>query len=137
MVTVLSVSGLLQRLFFEHFSSTSFVLLDASRVVAFLVGFRSQSKRHVAYIHFVGVDPHYRGRGLGRSMYLKFFDVVQALGCMQVQSITSPSNKASIQFHLAMGFEVVKGDGVVDAVSVHKDYAGVGQHRVVFSKSLV
>ena len=131
-----AVRQLLPRLFFEHFTSTSFVLVDNNKRVAFLVGFRSQSQPQFAYIHFVGVDPTHRGQGLGRSLYLHFFAVLKSLGCTEVQCITSPVNKASLAFHSALEFEIVPGNLVIDGIAVHRDHAGSGQHRVVFRKSL-
>jgi predicted GNAT superfamily acetyltransferase len=130
------VRSLLQRLFFEHFSSTSFVLIDETKIVGFLIGFRSQSQPHTAYIHFVGVDPSYRGNGLGRSLYLRFFDAVKSLGCTEVECITSPVNKVSLQFHTAMGFQTIAGDGVIDDIPVHCNHAGKDQPRVLFSRQL-
>jgi len=122
--------------FFEHFNTTSFVLVETPQIIGFLVGFQSQSQPQVAYIHFVGVDPEHRGKGLARSLYLHFFDSMHSRGCAEVQCITSPVNKPSIAFHEAMGFEIVPGDGMVDDVSVHKHHAGIEQHRVVFRRQL-
>jgi len=56
----------LPRLFFEHFTDTSFAAERDGRLAGFLVGFISQSRPGEAYIHFVGVDPAERGKGLGR-----------------------------------------------------------------------
>lgn len=131
-----SVRQLLPRLFFEHFNDTSLVLTEESGIIAFLVGFRSQSQPHVAYIHFIGVDPAQRGKGLARMLYLKFFEHMKSLGCTEVQCITSPVNKTSIAFHTAMSFNIVPGDSVVDDVPVHRHHAGAEQHRVVFCKML-
>src|SRR2546428_6880359 len=71
--------GLLPRLFFEHFGSTSFFVGAGSDPEAFLVGFRSQSVPSLAYIHFVGVKPELRGRGVGRLLYEQFFEPPSAL----------------------------------------------------------
>jgi ribosomal protein S18 acetylase RimI-like enzyme len=66
---------LLQRLSFQHFSDSSFLLeREDGELVAFLVGFMSQARSDESYIHFVGVDPAERGRGLGRHLYRLFFD---------------------------------------------------------------
>jgi GNAT superfamily N-acetyltransferase len=63
------MAGMLPRLFFEHFTDTSFAAERDGRLVGFLAGFISQSRPGEAYIHFVGVDPAQRGRGLGRLLY--------------------------------------------------------------------
>lgn len=49
-------------------------------------------------------------------------------------SITAPCNRSSIAFHLAMGFVLESGDGVVGGVPVRLDHAGEGGHRAVFHR---
>ena len=131
-----TVHPLLPRLFAEHFNSTSSVIVDNEVIIAFLIGFRSQSHLDTGYIHFVGVHPAYRQQSLGRQLYTHFFDQMRSLGCTQVQCITSPSNKVSIGFHFKMGFEIVNGNMINDDVSVSRNHAGEGQHRVIFTKSI-
>jgi hypothetical protein len=130
------VAHLLPRLFFRHFSNTSFAIDGEDGIQGFLVGFRSQSDPLLAYIHFVGVGPRCRGRGLGRLLYLQFFDAVKAMGCTQVECITSPVNSGSVHFHRAMGFELVDGGLEQNGFPVVVDEAGPGQHRVKFRRHL-
>jgi GNAT superfamily N-acetyltransferase len=130
------VRALLQRLFFEHFRPTSFALTEGDDVAGFLVGFRSQSWPAVGYVHFIGVRPDLRARGLGRMLYEHFFKVVSGLGCTEVRAITSPVNEASVRFHRRLGFTLLPGGGEVDGYPVFPDHAGPGQHRVLFSKRL-
>jgi GNAT superfamily N-acetyltransferase len=130
------VSHLLPRLFFEHFSTTSFVLVEGDEVLAFLVGFRSQSLPRVAYIHFVGVAPDRRGVGHGRLLYERFFAQAASLGCTEVRCITSPANAGSIAFHRRMGFDLVDAGGEHDGIPVSPDHAGPGQARVLFRRLL-
>lgn len=130
------VRHLVHRLFFEHFSSTSFALVEAGEVCAFLIGFRSQSQPHIAYIHFVGVAPSRRSKGHGRLLYSAFFERVVALGCTEVQCITSPVNAGSIAFHQHMGFGIVHTGAEQGGIPVSLNHAGEGQHRVLFRKLL-
>jgi predicted GNAT superfamily acetyltransferase len=130
------VRQMVQRLFFDHFTSTSFVITNADKVSAFLIGFRSQSQPHVAYIHFVGVSPTTRHQGLGRALYDAFFERVSAMGCTEVHCITSPVNTGSIGFHKSLGFSLVSTGAEQDGVPVSLNHAGEGQHRVLFRKSL-
>lgn len=74
------MADMLPRLFFEHFTDTSFAAERDGELVGFLVGFVSQSHPAEAYIHFVGVHPGQRGRELGRQPYEHFFAAVQARG---------------------------------------------------------
>lgn len=130
------VSEKLPRLFFRYFGETSFAVEEDGRIVAFLVGFVSSAEGGEAYIHFVGVDPEYRGREIGRGLYEAFFEEARWCGCHRMRSVTSPVNKGSIAFHGRMGFDIEPGDGEVDGVSVHEDYDGDGGAKVVFVKAL-
>jgi ribosomal protein S18 acetylase RimI-like enzyme len=122
------MAPMLPKLFFLHFEGTSFVAEDEEgRLVAFLIGFVSQSDPQEAYVHFVGVAPEQRGSGVGRELYERFFAVVKGLGCSIVRCVTSPANADSIAFHEALGFEVDR---------VASDYDGPGEDRVLFVKSL-
>src|SRR5215510_7574719 len=122
------MAPMLPKLFFLHFEGTSFVAEDdESRLVAFLIGFLSQTDADEAYIHFVGVAPEQRGSGLGRALYERFFEVVRADGRTRVRCVTSPANTGSVAFHESLGFEVE---------SVAKDYDGPGEDRVLFVKQL-
>lgn len=119
---------LLPRLFFQHFTDTSWVLEGPSgELTAFLVGFRSQSHPLVAYVHFVGVDPALRRGGTARALYDHFFAQMRALGCSEVHCITGPSNTGSQAFHTALGFTVA---GPLE------DYDGPGQTRMTFVRSI-
>src|SRR5262249_23870045 len=130
------VRGLLQRLFFEHFGSTSFFVGTGADPEAFLVGFRSQAIPSLGYVHFVGVKPELRGRGLGRMLYERFFEAAHAVGCTSVECITSPVNTGSVAFHQRMGFTLLPSALIVNGFPVVASHAGEGQHRVVFRKSL-
>lgn len=127
---------LLQRLFFEHFNSTSFVFEDARGIRAFVIGFRSQTNPAAAYIHFVGVDPNLRQHGLAKRLYQKFFTTVAALGCTEVHCITSPVNTGSIAFHTHLGFEILTGNAEQDGLQITLNHGGLDAHRVLFRKRL-
>jgi ribosomal protein S18 acetylase RimI-like enzyme len=129
------VAEKLPRLFFRYFAGTSFAVEDDGELVAFLVGFVG-SPAHEAYIHFVGVRPDLRSRGLGRELYGMFFEEARRRGCRTVRAITSPVNTGSIGFHASMGFEVLEGDGAADGVSIHPDYDGDGKDKVVFVREI-
>jgi ribosomal protein S18 acetylase RimI-like enzyme len=130
------MAGLLPRLFFTHFQDTSFVIEEGDHLIAFLIGFVSQTKPHQAYIHFVGIHPHQRKRGLGKRLYELFFETVRARGCDSVHCITAPINSGSIAFHRRMGFQIEKSDHERDGVAFSADYDGLGQDRVLFVKML-
>ena len=118
---------MLPKLFFLHFEGTSFVAEDDGMLVAFLIGFLSQTDPDEAYIHFVGVAPEQRGSGIGRELYERFFSVVAEQGCTLVRCVTSPVNEGSVAFHESLGFAA---EGVV------RDYDGPGEDRVLLVKQL-
>jgi ribosomal protein S18 acetylase RimI-like enzyme len=126
----------LPRLFFEHFTGTSFAAERDGELAGFLVGFISQSRPGEAYIHFVGVHPGQRGRGLGRQLYQHFFAVVRAQGALLVRAVTAPVNQGSIKFHRQMGFDIETGDTEINGVPVTSGYDGAGHDRVRFVKHL-
>ena len=127
---------MLPRLFFVHFRPTSFVVEEGGQILGFLVGFLSQTYQEQAHVHFVGVDPGHRGRGIGRMLYDRFFAEVLDLGRSEVWCVTSPVNTGSIAFHRRLGFEPVPGDAEIDGVAVVSDYDGRGEARVVFRREL-
>lgn len=129
-------TALLPRLFFQHFTDTSFIVEDGGgRLVAFLIGFRSASRPHIAYIHFVGVAPELRRQGVARDLYERFFALMRDRGCTAVAAITGPVNRRSQSFHRTLGFTQA-GDTEVDGVLAYLDYDGPGEHRVTFTRHL-
>lgn len=129
------VADKLPRLFFRYFAETSFAVEEGGEVVAFLVGIVG-SPPEEAYVHFVGVRPDYRSRGVARRLYEAFFEKARDRGCHSVRAITSPVNKGSIAYHAKLGFDVVPGDGETDGVRVHTNYDGDAKEKVVFRKGL-
>ncbi|MGF9905837.1 N-acetyltransferase family protein [Brevibacillus porteri] len=130
------MSDMLPKLFFIHFQSTSFIVEENGEVIAFLIGFLSQTFPGEAYIHFVGVHPDKRKDGWGRELYHHFFQTVKQKGCDTIRCITSPVNKGSIAFHTKLGFAVEKGDKMVDGIAVTTNYDGKGNDRVTFVKKI-
>ena len=127
---------LLPRLFFQHFTGTSFVAEHEGQLAGFLIGFLSQSRPDESYIHFVGVSPALQGHGLGRRLYERFFEISRAHGRSRVRALTSASNGGSYRFHLGMGFEVEPGPGLFEGRRTHPDYDGPGLDRVLFSRAI-
>lgn len=131
---------LLPRLFFQHFTVLSEVVeaVDVTgvpRLAAFLIAFQSATHPERVYIHFVGVDPQWRGRGIASSLYGRLFAAARELGCSRVDAITSPANRGSQAFHATMGFEA-SGDSVIEGVTAYADYDGPGHARVALTRPL-
>lgn len=98
------IQHVLPRLFLDHFHRTSLIAETSDDLAGFLVGFLSPSLPDTAYIHFVGVNPAFRGTGLARRLYETFFALARTDGRTAVRALTSPQNTGSIAFHKAMGF---------------------------------
>jgi ribosomal protein S18 acetylase RimI-like enzyme len=131
-----AVAAMLPKLFFVHFHQTSFVAEDHGERIGFVVGFLSPALPDEAYIHFVGVNPDYRGRGVGRELYERFFQMARRANRSRVRCVTSSLNAASIAFHRAMGFAI---EGIDDGSAwfpIHYGYDGPGEDRVLFRKEL-
>ena len=119
------MAAMLPRLFFVHFRDTSFLAEEEGRLAGFLCGFLSQTYPDEAYVHFVGVDPAFRGRGVGRLLYERFYDAIAPRRI--VRCVTSPVNEASIAFHTSIGFEVEQ---------TAANYDGAGGDRVLLVRRL-
>jgi ribosomal protein S18 acetylase RimI-like enzyme len=131
-----NMSDMLPKLFFVHFRNTSLVAERKGKIVGFLIGFLSQTFQDQAYIHFAGVHPDYRRKGLAGKLYRHFFEIARKHGCNAVRSVTSPVNKLSIAFHLQMGFSIEPGDILIEGISVTENYDGYDNARVLFVKLL-
>ena len=131
-----AVSAMLPKLFFVYFCETSFVAEVKDDLIGFLVGFLSPAGTEEAYIHFVGVHPDYRKRGVGRRLYEQFFQVAQRAGRCRVRCVTSPGNHISLSFHRGMGFHPCGGAVDGSEVPIHREYDGPGEDRVLLVKEL-
>ncbi|GAA2734350.1 GNAT family N-acetyltransferase [Actinocorallia aurantiaca] len=121
------VRSVLPRLFLDHFHRPSLVAEDGDGLAGFLIGFLSPSMPDTGYIHFAGVAPRIRGTGVARRLYRRFFELAATGNRTEVQAITSPQNRGSIVFHVAMGFSVA---GPVPG------YNGPAADRIVFRLAL-
>jgi GNAT superfamily N-acetyltransferase len=100
-------------------------------VAGFLLGFHTRSHedpdaRPIAYIHLVGIHPDHRRRGVGKQLYEEFTARARVAGAVRLKAITNVGNEGSIDFHRALGFDVVEDP----------DYAGTNRARIVFTKEL-
>jgi len=130
------LSSSVLKIFFIHFTNTTFIAEINNQLVGFLVGFLSQSEEKVGYVHFAGVHPKFRKAGIGRLLVEEFYKVCKTKNRTIVKSCTSPINKLSIAFHQKMGFTIEPGDGMIDGVPVTLDYLGKDNPKVLFRKEL-
>jgi N-acetyltransferase len=112
---------LLPRPLFVEFRDTSFVVERDGELVAFLIGFLSQTEPDEAYVHAVAVAPKFRGQGVARLLYRRFANAAARQGRWRLRAITAPGNSASLAFHRRLGFNFrlpsgANGDDRVDLV---------------------
>lgn len=130
------LSHMLPRVFLEHFCDTSFTVEKDDELAAFLIAFLSPHRSDEGYIHFAGVDPRFRGFGIGAHMYDRFSRLCLEKGRTVVKSCTSPVNKSSIHFHRRIGFQIEKGNSEIDGIQVTLDYNRPNDPKVLFRKLL-
>ena len=130
------MTAMLPRLFFAHFRPWTYVALHQDAIVGFLVGFQSQTDPSLVYCHFIGVDPCFRGQGIGEALYQRLFSEAERHGCLAVLAVTSPANRGSIAFHSRLGFHIMPAEHEQSGTSYTRDYDGPGEDRVRFQKAL-
>jgi len=127
---------MLPKLFLIHFNNTSFVIEKGDELIAFLIAFLSPAKSKEGYIHFAGVHPDYRGLGIGKLLYNRFFTICKENKRDTVRACTSPVNKGSIYFHKIIGFEISKGNAEIEGTQVTLDYNRPDDPKVLFHISI-
>jgi ribosomal protein S18 acetylase RimI-like enzyme len=130
---------LLPRLWFQHFTGTSWVAeTDDGRLAGFLVGFVSPDRPAEAYVHMVAANPNLRRRGVGRRLYDRFIDDVRDRGARRVTAITWPGNRSAIAFHRAIGFSLDDGPGSqpIYGVPAFSDYDEDRDDKAVLTRDV-
>lgn len=117
-------------MFINEFGNTAFVIKVNDKVIAYLFGFVSQTEQ-TGYVHLIGVRQNHQKKGLGKILYRHFIEYLRDIGIQHLKAITTPTNERSINFHLSIGMEMT-GVENYHGIKVIKDYAGLGQDRVVF-----
>jgi GNAT superfamily N-acetyltransferase len=130
------MAGMLPRLFFTYFRPWTYVAVHSDAIVGFLAGFRSQTDPSQVYCHFIGVDPSWRGRGVGEALYQRLFATAASQGCQEVLAVTAPTNRDSIAFHTRMGFVLLPGPCADCDVWFTPAYDGPGEDRVRLRRQL-
>jgi ribosomal protein S18 acetylase RimI-like enzyme len=131
--------ALLPRLWFQHFTGTSWVLETADgRLVGFVVAFIGADDPSIGYVHMIAVDPNRRRAGIGRTLYERVFADLTARGVREVRAITWPGDRTSVAFHRKLGFRIEDGPGTqrLYGTPAYPNYDGWGEDRVVLTRAL-
>lgn len=73
----------------------------AGRCVGFVIGVRAPDH---GVVEAIGVDPSWRGRGLGRAMLADLLSIAAATGVAEVRAVIASTNTASLVLHERAGF---------------------------------
>jgi GNAT superfamily N-acetyltransferase len=121
-------------LLIHEFGNSAFVIRGEGGVAAYLFGFISQTEP-VGYVHAIAVRASARRQGFAQRLFDHFIAFARRHGCSHIKAITTPANAGSIAFHKNLGMTLL-GEPNADGVPVVRDYAGRGNARVVFWKSI-
>lgn len=119
----------------HEFGNTAFVIKDGKKVIAYLLGFFSQTEK-TAYIHLIAVRQNAQRKGLGIKLYEHFINIAKQNNCDKIKAITSAPNKLSINFHTKKIRMTMLGEENNEGIKVVKNYSGHGKDRVVFEKHI-
>jgi len=108
----------------QEFPTTCLVAMADDGIRGYIFGFVTPD--HVGYVHLIATREDARGTGLGRRLYAAFTDAARKQGAQRLKAITSVANEGSIAFHRCLGF----------AVREVEDYNGLGQTRIVFTRTI-
>jgi ribosomal protein S18 acetylase RimI-like enzyme len=131
--------ALLPRLWFQHFTGTSWVLeAPGGRLAGFIVAFISPDDPTTGYVHMVAADPNWRRAGIGGALYTRVFEDLRPRGVRRIRAITWPGNRTSVAFHRGLGFRIEDGAGTqrLYGTPAYPNYDGWGEDRVVFTREL-
>lgn len=112
--------------FFYEFGRDALIAERDGEVVGFLLGFRSPDSPSYGYVHFVGIHPEFRRRGVGQELYRAFSERSLSAGATSLKAIALRGDEGARRFHEALGFSAEEDP----------NYAGPGRARIVFRKSL-
>ena len=112
--------------FFYELGGEGLIAEIDGEVVGFLLGFTAKATPAYGYVHFVGIHPEYRRRGVGQLLYEHFASSLRDANVTQLKAICAVGDDGAVRFHRALGFSVEE----------ITDYAGPGRARIVFRKKL-
>lgn len=133
------VRATLPRLWFEHFSGTSWLAEEPdSRLAGFVVAFVSPDDPTTGRIHMIGTDPNRRRQGIGRALLERVAVDLAGRGVRRLVAATWPGDRIPIDFLRAVGFGVDDGPGTrpIYGTPAWADHDGPDEDRAVFVREL-
>ena len=129
----------LPRLWFRHFSGTSWVIVDErDRPVGIALGFLSPDQPSIAVLHALAVDPAHRRRGLGSELVARFAADASAGGATTIRTTAWPDDRPTIAFLESIGFRLLPApDGQrLYGTPAMADYDEPGDDRAELERSV-
>jgi GNAT superfamily N-acetyltransferase len=123
-------------LYAELFSSTCRLAVDEGRVIGAAIGFRSQDNPDDLYIQDIMTHPAHQRRGVTRALLDELRKQARMRGCRRLYLTSKPGNSAARRTWETLGFANIRGDRIIDGVSVITDYKGPGKTRAIYEQVL-
>ena len=133
------LAGSVQRLWFRHFSSTSWVAENPDGPIAgFVLGFVSPDRPTEAVVVATATNPNLRRRGIGRELLRRFEEGCRARGARLTVAVVPPDERVALEFLRAIGFRPAEEAGMrrLYGVPTVPDYDGHGRDRAVFVREI-
>jgi GNAT superfamily N-acetyltransferase len=103
---------LLPRLWFRHFTGTSWVATRPDgRPIGLALGFVSPDDPTTGILHVIAVDPAHRRKGLGRELVTRCVADASERGATTIATAAWADDRPTIAFLQAVGFELLDPPG--------------------------
>ena len=113
-------------IFFHELGGLAHVAERRGAILGFILAFLIPEGPPTGYVHFVGVHPDHRRRGIGTTLYQTIEERCIDRGCANLRAVAAPENQVALEFHLGNAWQVTHA----------ADYAGPARPRLVFTKSI-
>ena len=83
-----------------------FVAEDDGEIIGFLLSYETLPFRGTLYIHYIGLNPEYQGKGVGFLLYKKIIDKAKEKQIKEIRALINLDNPKSIKLHEKLGFKL-------------------------------
>lgn len=92
------------------FSNTFFVYEEEGKIVGFIVGFPNTAKPGEFWLYQVGINPEFRGKGIGSKLFARLIGQAKSEGYKCMRSHFKFENKHSRALHEKFGMKICGED---------------------------
>jgi ribosomal protein S18 acetylase RimI-like enzyme len=129
------VPGILTRLWFEHFSTTSGLARTADGALAgYLVAFHSPDQPGELVLVALAVSPNLRRRGVARRLHDQLRTDAEVVGARRIVAAVFPGDPMAVAFLQASGYRPLETEGTTRlyGVPAFADHEWGREDRAVF-----